>query len=592
MAEKIMKIAENWLSQNLTPNNQTQKPFGINTPDSYKSVNFKTQLSPVFSRPQQQQVQQQQTQQPVQEQIPELYQTKSFDREAKLREMYGTNASKRDIRRFNKYWNSDQRWADQEAFEAAEHQKYMDSMDARFNAVHKDVKTKSAATIQGITDSLNRQPIQQKPINKGRSTDEVRAIQNEMLSKGYDLGRYGADGIWGKDTQLAYDMYIQNGKRSWKDVYGDEVPPIASVNKYYTDNAKNRYSYINGKLTKLTDADNTEGWQNAGLIKDMEEFKNAVKFDQQNVDFGGMTWANPYYLNNVFRETKNAPDWNQSGQGQGAVVKVKGKNGVYPLRVWNDRSFAIDTENNVAYELNEDMFGEVDGRGNDAPIKTYDLWSFFNKFTPEEQQQLRKQKQGGQINKHQQGGTMGNQEELQKAFMAFLIEDAAAQGMQIQSEQDLQAYAQQLGEEGLKAKYQEFMQKMQGGVKAALGAKLNYIHKLKGNCPEGEELVYMKQGGRMCPVCQKKAEKAEEGKKLQKKNAVSDFKEKRKKINPNDTVNTKFGPRDLNGKTKYPKYDATKENYDYETRKRVQEKDEKSGKKVLGSACGSKIKKK
>jgi len=238
------------------------------------------------------------------------------------------------------------------------------------------------------------------------------------------------------------------------------------------------------------------------------------------------------------------------------------------------------------------MFGEVDGRGNDAPIKTYDLWSFFNKFTPEEQQQLRKQKQGGQINKHQQGGTMGNQEELQKAFMAFLIEDAAAQGMQIQSEQDLQAYAQQLGEEGLKAKYQEFMQKMQGGVKAALGAKLNYIHKLKGNCPEGEELVYMKQGGRMCPVCQKKAEKAEEGKKLQKKNAVSDFKEKRKKINPNDTVNTKFGPRDLNGKTKYPKYDATKENYDYETRKRVQEKDEKSGKKVLGSACGSKIKKK
>jgi len=197
-----------------------------------------------------------------------------------------------------------------------------------------------------------------------------------------------------------------------------------------------------------------------------------------------------------------------------------------------------------------------------------------------------------QVAKHQQGGTMQNEQELQKAFMAFLIEDAAAQGMQIQSEQDLQAYAQQLGEEGLKAKYQEFMQKMQGGVKAALGAKLNYIHKLKGNCPEGEELVYMKQGGRMCPVCQKKAEKAENGKKLKKKNAVSDFKEKRKQINPNDTVNTKFGPRDLNGKTKYPKYNAKKENYNFETRMRVQEKDEKSGKKVIGSACGSKMKKK
>lgn len=201
-------------------------------------------------------------------------------------------------------------------------------------------------------------------------------------------------------------------------------------------------------------------------------------------------------------------------------------------------------------------------------------------------------KKGGRINKHQQGGAMQNEQELQKAFMAYLIEDAAAQGMQIQSEQDLQAYAQQLGEEGLKAKYQEFMQKMQGGVKAALGAKLNYIHKLKGNCPEGEELVYMKQGGRVCPVCQKKAEKAKDGKKLPKKNAVSDFKEKRKQINPNDTVNTKFGPRDLNGKTKYPKYNAKKENYNFETRMRVQEKDEKSGKKVIGSACGSKMKKK
>lgn len=194
----------------------------------------------------------------------------------------------------------------------------------------------------------------------------------------------------------------------------------------------------------------------------------------------------------------------------------------------------------------------------------------------------------------QQGGTMGaNDQELQKAFMAFLIEDAAAQGMQIQSEQDLQAYAQQLGEEGLKAKYQEFMQKMQGGVKAALGAKLNYINKLKGNCPDGYEMIYMKQGGRVCPVCQKKAEKAKDGKKLnEKKNAINDFKEKRKAVNPNDTVNTKFGPRDLNGKTKYPKYNANKENYDFETRKRVQEKDEKSGKKVYGSACGSKLKKK
>lgn len=124
-------------------------------------------------------------------------------------------------------------------------------------------------------------------------------------------------------------------------------------------------------------------------------------------------------------------------------------------------------------------------------------------------------KEGGQM--YQQGGTMNNQEELQKAFVAYLIQDAAAQGIQLQSEQDLQAYAEQLGEEGIKAKYQEFMQKMQGGVMARLGAKLQYYKKLKGECPEGEELVYFKQGGRICKACQK----AQKGTKV---NAVDKFK--------------------------------------------------------------------
>lgn len=187
-----------------------------------------------------------------------------------------------------------------------------------------------------------------------------------------------------------------------------------------------------------------------------------------------------------------------------------------------------------------------------------------------------------------------NDKELQKAFVAFLIQDAEAQGITIQSEEDMKNYIQQLGEEGYAAKQQEFMQKMQGTPSRKLGGHLAYLNKLKGNCPEGEEMVYMKEGGRVCPKCMKKAEKAQGGKKLEekKKNAISDFKEKRKAVNPNDTVNTKFGPRDLNGKTKYPKYNANKENYDFNTRMRVQEKDEKSGKKVIGSACGSKMKKK
>lgn len=55
---------------------------------------------------------------------------------------------------------------------------------------------------------------------------------------------------------------------------------------------------------------------------------------------------------------------------------------------------------------------------------------------------------------------------------------------------------------------------------AKSGAKLSYIKQLKGNCPDGYEMIYMKAGGRVCPVCQKKkaeqakAKKAEEGTKM------------------------------------------------------------------------------
>lgn len=202
---------------------------------------------------------------------------------------------------------------------------------------------------------------------------------------------------------------------------------------------------------------------------------------------------------------------------------------------------------------------------------------------------------GGSLNKYQQGGTMNNEQELQKAFMAFLIEDASTQGITIQSEEDLVKYAESLGEDGIKAKYQEFMQKMQGGVKAKLGAKLNYIRKIKGLCADDEELVYLKQGGRVCPVCQKKMEKAQEGTKV-KKNAVEEFKKSRKQhVNPDDTVHVKPGvPRSLfnsNGTAidkRFPVYSKKEYQKDLKTedgRKRALKQD------IRASKCGGKVKK-
>ena len=213
----------------------------------------------------------------------------------------------------------------------------------------------------------------------------------------------------------------------------------------------------------------------------------------------------------------------------------------------------------------------------------------------------------------QQGAQQGIEQQVVQLVQAAVQGDQKATQ---QIEKIMQA-AQQGNQEAIQIAQiiQKVVQAMQAkqGVRAQLGAKLNYINKLKGNCPNGQETYYFKDGGQMKKGCKPCMEKAKEGKKFDKKmNEVQKFKaqkgaDSKKFINPNDTVNTKFGPRDLNGNTKFPKYDASKENYDTATRIRVHEKDGTTGhegpywsvskeeaqksKKTEKKLCGGKTKK-
>ena len=102
----------------------------------------------------------------------------------------------------------------------------------------------------------------------------------------------------------------------------------------------------------------------------------------------------------------------------------------------------------------------------------------------------------------QQGGSINmNEQQLQQAFIQFLAQKTGAK-----TQQELEAAIQQLGEQGLKQAYQEFMQLIQQQqVQAAkFGAKLNYIKSLRGQCPEGYEMKYFKSGGTLCKKCMKK----------------------------------------------------------------------------------------
>ena len=104
--------------------------------------------------------------------------------------------------------------------------------------------------------------------------------------------------------------------------------------------------------------------------------------------------------------------------------------------------------------------------------------------------------------KKQQGGQLNmNEQQLQQAFIQFLAQKTGAK-----SQEELEKAIQQMGEEGLKQAYAEFMQLLQQQqVQAAkFGAKLNYIKKLRGQCPDGYEVSYYKVGGTLCKKCRKK----------------------------------------------------------------------------------------
>lgn len=131
----------------------------------------------------------------------------------------------------------------------------------------------------------------------------------------------------------------------------------------------------------------------------------------------------------------------------------------------------------------------------------------------------------------QQGGQLSpEQQELQYALLGYVV----ATKKQPKDENEINQIAQQLIQ--LKQqdpnKYNQLVQLGQQAQaqKAEKGAKINYLKKLKGQCPEGEELVYFKKGGMLDCGCQKKQNGGEvkKPKENKKSNPIEEFKKGRK----------------------------------------------------------------
>lgn len=120
-------------------------------------------------------------------------------------------------------------------------------------------------------------------------------------------------------------------------------------------------------------------------------------------------------------------------------------------------------------------------------------------FGPTSEQLYNKLNSNNMTEKKQQGGTISDVQAQVKELV-----NQAAQGNKEASAQIQQIVnAAQNGDPQAQQILQLIQQEIQAMQMAKRGAKLNYLKSLKGDCAEGEEVVYFQKGGNICKKCEK-----------------------------------------------------------------------------------------
>ena len=184
--------------------------------------------------------------------------------------------------------------------------------------------------------------------------------------------------------------------------------------------------------------------------------------------------------------------------------------------------YRLKGNENTGYQLYDANTPGIGDNSSDY-ITLNDWYNNRNKKNQDSNTQLESAKNGSKLNymtqKYQAGGAAPQGDPQQQIIQLVQAAMGGDQQATAQIQQIMQA-AQQGDQQAaqLAEVIMQVMNQMQGGGPqvARNGAKLNYIKRLKGECPEGYEMAYFKAGGRVCKKCQKKVEKACGGKQLAK----------------------------------------------------------------------------
>ena len=470
--------------------------------------------------------------------LPELYkeqefQRQTFDRNSQFMK-HNPNLTARGTRKFNRYWNSDQRLEDEKAFNAAqdaaevahieaEAKKRAESWDARIAALREQNAARGAAALKSINASLAAKPT--VPASKPVPAPVAKTLTPRSEA---DWNRIASEATNGQLKTMA-DV------EAWQRANGFSEDQIDGK---FGDYSRKQFDKIN--LGKYTNSDPTatidvEDWtkhlRNLGYTEELLQdgssaFVNNGTYYYSN---GSMTRADGttgkyMYKHLPFASTSSKPaapkpsyytlqqvyDMDNYREPYKMTRKATVNGKAYPIIVTtgmllnsagleNDHSYAYDESTGRIIKLQEDWTGGV------KHGKTEGDWMPLPIF----------KKQGGtmnRINYFQQGGA-AHQQDMQQQVIALV--QAAMQGDQKATEtvnkimEAAKAGDQQAMQ--IAQMIQQVAQKMQGQATAAKwGSKLNYIRSLK-----------FAKGGKACPACEKGApiveKKACGGKKAKKR---------------------------------------------------------------------------
>ena len=348
--------------------------------------------------------------------------------------------------------------------------------------------------------------------------------QNFLKSKGYGIT---SDNYWGKQSQAAFNDFINRGSVKAAVVETPQLDTKTERHNYATWDPKTKqYDNYNPNFEitpqQLRDAGvtNFRTYQNfmgnpanaSNQYKGVYDFFNRVKEQNSGTNFGDETAFNKFFgtSGNFGRRDRNRII--SAGATSQAVYDRVSPQGT-PITTRSEYGSQYDALNKTLTDDDRKVGNIIWVNSGDTKIPVYQaangnyyklgdnntlIQTGTYTMDPDGKYSVTF-RNGGILNKFQQGGQINmNEQQLQQAFLQYLMQKTGAQ-----DEQQLEQVVQQLGEDGLEQAYAQFMQEMQQQqVQAAkFGAKLNYIKKLNGQCPDGYELQYYKSGGQLCKKC-------------------------------------------------------------------------------------------